>query len=566
MATTTNVSSGDVPFATFSAANDAAILLLELIQATASPPNLVNDGDSIGFQIRLPSSIDGSNLSSSDTGSESSFNSDLRSNPFEWEIGAGTTPAMVGKGLGRKNPPILLCPPGETPGSRAVRKYIKDVHASLFIHSKSGVLMLKALCDRPIIYERGDMYGNDLKLGLDEWGEGMTCVLRRERNYINIGQYCFLLKFATQTRDTYRSVTAHMNENLKSEYHGLVPSRLFNFIPMASPYNKREWNVWLHRQIPTTDITAGVNIHTGQPVAIKTVRNSDIIHARQHIVSQLQMALQSNGRQESGVLGIIDVWCDHHTSPCLFDMHGRDLLAKCSHTHYSMPLASYNFLDLPWSKLRTKMRLFYFHQTLLGLAEIHEQDLAHGNIRPGSLLILSGTTHKIRLNAKTLATQKAVISLSMSRVEKKMFDATRICVAPEVWQNQEATRDLDKTKLDIWALASSWLYAFAKPNDSKIATENTHRWLQNQVDRTFRSNPDLVLFGNLLRKMLAWEPQDRPTAAEALASDAWQLVWAEKEKEKGKKEQKRKAKMQLDGAKRVRVLSPGEEDYKIFEL
>ncbi|KAK0766672.1 hypothetical protein N5P37_000398 [Trichoderma harzianum] len=65
--------------------------------------------------------------------------------------------------------------------------------------------------------------------------------------------------------------------------------------------------------------------------------------------------------------------------------------------------------------------------------------------------------------------------------------------------------------------------------------------------------------------MLAWEPQDRPIAAEALASDAWNLVWAEKEKKKGKKEQKRKAKMQLDGVKRVRVLSPGEEDYKVFE-
>ncbi|KAF3071886.1 hypothetical protein CFAM422_005872 [Trichoderma lentiforme] len=103
----------------------------------------------------------------------------------------------------------------------------------------------------------------------------------------------------------------------------------------------------------------------------------------------------------------------------------------------------------------------------------------------------------------------------MSRVEKKMFDATRICVTPEVWQNQEAIRDLDKAKLDIWAIASSWLYAFAKPNDTKIATENAHRWLLNPVDRTFKSNFDLVLFGNLLRKILAWEPRERPTVADA---------------------------------------------------
>jgi hypothetical protein len=65
--------------------------------------------------------------------------------------------------------------------------------------------------------------------------------------------------------------------------------------------------------------------------------------------------------------------------------------------------------------------------------------------------------------------------------------------------------------------------------------------------------------------MLAWDPQDRPTVTEALASDAWQLVWTEKQKDEDKKKQKRKAKMQSDGAKRVRVLSPQEQDYRVFE-
>ncbi|EHK22556.1 uncharacterized protein TRIVIDRAFT_200858 [Trichoderma virens Gv29-8] len=561
-----NILPNDILFATFSAANDAAILLFELIQAKASPPNLVSDGNSIGFELSLPVTSDHHDSSGSDTGSETSSDTGLGSDRLEWKIGAGASPAMVDKGLVQNNPQIVLCPPGTSPASQAVRKYIKDFHASIYVHAKSGVLMLKAICDRPMIYEQGDMHDNDLELGLGKWGDGISCVLRREKNYINIGPYRFLLKYATQSRKTYHSFTAHINDCVKSAYHGLVPSSLFNFIPMASPYNKTRWNVWLHQQIPTTDVTTGVNIYTGQPVAIKMLRNRDLIHARQRIVNLLQMALHNQNKQDSGILGIIDVWCDHQTSPpCLFDAPGNHPLTECRCIYYSMPLASYNFLNLPWSKLAADMRLLYLHQTLLGLAELHGQGLVHGNIRPGSLLILGDTTRKLRLNTKTLATQKVVLSLSMSQIDKKMFHRTSICVAPEVWQNGGATAELDRTKLDIWALASSWLYAFATPKHGNIVTSDTHRRLQGHLGKISEVYHHLAPFTALLRKMLAWDPQDRPTVTEALASDAWQLVWTEKQKDEDKKKQKRKAKMQSDGAKRVRVLSPQEQDYRVFE-
>ncbi|UKZ74165.1 hypothetical protein TrVFT333_001824 [Trichoderma virens FT-333] len=569
MEATANILPNDIPFATFSAANDAAILLFELIQAKASPPNLVSDGKSIGFQLSLPSSSNYHDSSGSDTGSETSSDasSGLNPNPLEWKIGAGASPAMVDKGLVREHPHLVLCPPGATLASQAVRKYIKDFHASIFLHAKSGVFMLKALCGRPIIYEQGDMHDNDLELGLGKRGDGITCVLRRENNYINIGPYRFLLKFATQSRQTHHSFTARIAEYIESDYHGLVLSRLFNFIPLASPYNTTRWNVWFHQQIPTTDIRTGVNIYTGQPVAIKILRNRDLIYARQHIVDLLRMALQGKNKQDSGILGIIDVWCDHQTSPpCLFDAPGNHPFTECRCIYYSMPLASYNFLNLPWSKLVADMRLLHLHQTLLGLAELHEQGLVHGNIRPESLLILGDTTHELRLNTKSLATQKVVLSLSMSRMDKKMmFDGTSICVAPEVWQNGGATTELDGTKLDIWGLASSWLYAFAAPKDRKIETKDTYQWLLRRIATIFNSTPQLSSFASLLCKMLAWDPQDRPTVAETLASDAWQLVWTEKQKEEGKKKQKRKAKMQSDGVKRVRVLSPEDENYRVFE-
>ncbi|KAM0256148.1 hypothetical protein ACHAQJ_005125 [Trichoderma viride] len=570
MATVADASSREIPFAIFSAANEAAILLFELIQAKVSPPTLISDGNSIGYHISLP--LSSGDPTSEGTGSESSSDSSSDSHPefVEWRIGAGTSPALVDKGLGHTNLDILLCAPGATVASKTVRKRIKDIHASITFHPNSGVLMFRTFCDRPIIYEQGDIHDNDLTLGLDEWGKGMTCVLRRERNYFRFGPYRFLFKFETQTRQNYDKFTTYMNEKIKSDYHGLNPSRLFNFIPMPSPYHKTSWNVWLHHKIPTTYITTGVNIHTGQPVAVKKLWNRDIAKTRQHIIDRLQMGLQYKDTPDSGILGIIDIWCEHQTSPpCLFNAHNNEMFDECRHTFYSMPLAGYNFLDLPWTKIAPQsIHLAYFHQTLSSLAELHGQDVVHGNIRPGSLLLLANTKHSSCTDAQALATKKAVISLSMSQVEKKMLDATSICIAPEVWQNRDRsiTTDLDRTKLDIWALAASWLYAFLRPpSNFKVVTEHNHLQMQRQIDFRIKQISLSERFATLLRQMLAWEPQHRPSVVEALASDAWQPVWTEKQKKEDRKRRKRKAKMQSDGVKRVRVLSPDTEDYKVIE-
>lgn len=559
----------DIPFATFTAANDAAVLLLELIQAKASPPTLISSGNTIGYHISLPISSDSSSPDHNDSHSASDSQTLRSSKLVEWQIGAGASSTLADKGLGYINPDILLCAPGDTPASHAIRNYIKDFHAYITFHPSSGVLRLMTVCDRPIIYEQGDMHDNDLTLRLDEWGKAMTCVLRRERNFLRFGPYRFLFKFVTQTRQNFDRFTAYMNGVIKSDFHGLNPSRLFNFIPMPSPYHETSWNVWLHHKIPTTNVTTGVDIYTGQPVAVKKLWNREISKTRQDVVQRLKMALQSKHTHDSGILGIIDIWCSHQTSPpCIFNASNSEMLDECRYTFYSMPLAGYNFLDLPWTKLEQDTHLAYFHQTLLGLSALHEQGLIHGNIRPSSLLILANTAHTSYTTTKALSTKMAVLSLSMSQVERKPCDTTRICVAPEAWQkiNGGSTTTLDETKLDIWALATSWLYTFMRPPDNfKIVTERDYLQMQTQVQYRIKRLSILGPFAPLLNQMLDWEPERRPTAVEALASNAWQPVWDEKQRREDKMKQKRKAKMQSNGAKRVRVLSPGTEDYKIME-
>ncbi|KAH6605372.1 hypothetical protein Trco_007079 [Trichoderma cornu-damae] len=562
MATAPNAPPRQIPFLVFSAANEAASLLFELIQAKASPPCLISNENTIGYHLSLPLSPDDADADADEDGAESGSSGFMR-----WIIGAGPPPSVVEKRLKHAHPHVLLCTPGDTPASNAVRSHVKDLHAIVKFHPSSGVLMLQTFCDRPIVYERGDVHDQDLTLGLDEWGNGKTCVLRRERNYLRFGPYRFLLEFVAQTRGNYDMFTAHLNEHINGEFHGLNPSRLFNFIPMPSPYHKTLWNVWLHHRIPTTGITAGVNIHTGRPVAVKKVWNKDVARTRRRVIDRLQMALQYRDSRDGGILGIVDIWCDHQTSPpCLFNTHDKEMVDECRHTFYSMPLASYNFLDLPWTKVANNIRLAYLHQTLLGLANLHRQGLVHGNIRPGSLLVLGDAKHAPRADAEALETKRAAICFSMSRVEKKMFDATRICIPPEVWQNKRATARLDEAKGDVWALAASWLYAFILPPSTfKVATRQDHLQMQAQLDRQVRQNSSLEPFVALLRRMLAWEPQHRPSAAEALESDAWQSVWADKQRTEERKKRKRTAQMRPDGVRRVRVLSPNIEDVRVIE-
>ncbi|KAL7963324.1 hypothetical protein V8C34DRAFT_267889 [Trichoderma compactum] len=204
--------------------------------------------------------------------------------------------------------------------------------------------------------------------------------------------------------------TSHLNKYMTMNYHGLNPSRLFNFIPKPSPYYKTWRNIWLHNEIPTTHIITGVNIYTGHPIAIKELHNEDLVGRRRQIIDRLQIALHYKDTQDKGILGICDIWCTHQ-------------------------MAS---------------RLSYFHQTLLGLAELHEQGIVHGNIRPESLIILANAKRTRHTDFKAPAIKRAVLSFSMSQVWKKMLDTTRVCIAPEVWRKRtRTTMDLDETKLDI---------------------------------------------------------------------------------------------------------------------
>ncbi|KKO99133.1 hypothetical protein THAR02_08767 [Trichoderma harzianum] len=367
-----------------------------------------------------------------------------------------------------------------------------------------------------------------------------SCVMRRSQNLLRFGDYRFVLEFVVQGQDKIK-VRA-------SGYPGLHPSPSLNPTPPA--YSKTSWNIWLHNKIPNTSITSGVNIYTGEPVAVKELENKTALLP--YTSNRLRVARRYDKKRDKGLLGIIDVWCDHNMSPpCFSDRRKKVDDDSCERIFYYMPLAKNNFRDMPWVDLEFKERLALFYQTLIGLAELHRQKIIHGNILPESLLIL---TESEPITKGQFPSKRAVISLNM-RKRKKNPDES-VCIAPEVWENGN-DQELDETKLDIWALATSWLFAFTVPPENVKIKKKSYGGLKITLDTQAKNGFIKKPLVRLLRRMLALEPQDRPSATDALADEVWKPIKDQKQEEKDSRKRKRAETIKGDSKdKRVRVLSP----------
>ncbi|KAH0525806.1 hypothetical protein TsFJ059_009219 [Trichoderma semiorbis] len=475
MTSTSNPLVRDLNYFVLSAANPAAIHLLSEIQSKSSPPTLHSGEETIGYRISIPS-----------------HNSRQDEVCYKWRVGAGPSPAIAKMG-DIFVPEILLCPQdtSQTPSSKTVRAYIKHIHAVLFLHPQSGALVLRSRSNKPIIYEQGDINDQDVEICGGPDSKVKSCVLRRRKNYLQFGPYRFLLEFTVSHQDRAR-FSKTIDRSLHHRHH-----KLFSFIPSTDI--ETLWNVWLHRKVPnSSSLQTGVHIYTGQPVAVKTLHNK--IRGRRYMIDQIKLASRYRDKADNGILGIIDVWCEHWTSPpCL--LKPSSAVIQCRTTYFSMPLAEQNFLHKRWRKLDTNTHLKYLYQTLCGLAELHGQGVVHGNIQPGSLLIYE---------------QRAYISLCMQRPDA--YD-TSICAAPEVWLDKY--RELDETKLDIWALAISWLFTCLRPPADLMVTRHSYKHLQTTLkSRRDKGRVPEPLF-ELLQEMLAWDPCNRPSAIEALNHKAW---------------------------------------------
>lgn len=247
----------DMGYFTFSAANEAAIHLLENIRREPSPPALISNEDSIGYRLSVPSAKPHSLPT-------------CRHNQscFIWRIGTGPSPNKVKAGVDSFTPEILLCPQAAspTPSSKTVRASINHIHATIYIHAWSRVLVMESRTGQPIIYERGDMNNQDVVIYGETSKRDRSCVLRRRQNFLRFGPYRFLLEFTVsplQQDEFSKRINRH------HPHHPGDPSSL---VPTTDEEPEILWNVWLHQKIPSSlSVWSGVDIQDGQPVAVKAL-------------------------------------------------------------------------------------------------------------------------------------------------------------------------------------------------------------------------------------------------------------------------------------------------------
>ncbi|KAK4231492.1 putative serine threonine protein kinase [Podospora fimiseda] len=543
-----------VQFASFLPDNAAAVHLLETVQASSSSPAcLISDEDTIAYLLSLPP------LSDIPDGDEA-----LASANGRWRIGAGPSQRLIEKGVACAKIDILLCPLGNTPGTKRARESIKSAHAVLFFHPESGVLVLRNVCSKPIIYQNGDADGEDLTIYGGVKGRD-SCVLFRERNCLQFGDYHFVLEFNLDplNHDRFRE----QRDAILSFSHGR-PSRHLALVPTEE--HIRCWDIRIHHLLSYgahgSQVYCGVQLHTGKPVAVKKMRYKR--DSQHRIRKELEVASLFSD-SDSGVHGLIASWCEHGDSPpCRLDK----CVSKEDHedVYYSMPLAEYDFESMPWAQLDFVERLGYFYQTLSGLIKLHKKEIYHGRIRPISLLIMPETSplpterESSALKPSHHLPAKAVISPAVSPKPYGKPSHPECWVAPEVYTSTAETPCT--TKMDIWALAASWLPAFVVvPSNVKI-NQRTYRVMIKTVEDQHQKAKITGAFRNLLLKMLAWDPEERPTGEEALAHDAWAPFLMQKELHGERMRRERNKRIQdaklgaIEGVKKVRVLSPEVED------
>ncbi|KAL6691297.1 kinase-like domain-containing protein [Trichoderma pleuroticola] len=482
----------------FSAANTSAIHLLEsLSYTTAAPSNLKRDKRAIRYHLQIPSLL----------------SSNYDANEPIWELGAGP---VMGSEASSREPEILLCPPEDSLGTETARRFIAPIQASLHF-VKSGALILKSHCnERPIIYEQGSIHDKDIELRPDG---RQTCVMRRARNFLRFGDYRFVLEFVTEERDQDNSQV--QPNQPRHDDDGLDPVQILGCAPMV--YCKTFNNVWFH-PIPHTSRTSGVNIYTGEPVVVTTLRlNSLSKTERKHLL----IASQYHDKPHKGVLGVLGVWCDHKRLTRDFLVGVEDPVCR-SQVHYSTPIAKCNFEIIGRMNVEYQQLLLYLYQTLLGLAELHHRQVSHGRIKPSSLLLLEDTHDAIPAPNQS-PPLKACLSLPIE--------------PSEVWKTKDPG-GLDGFKEDIWALAASWLFMKDGIRSKLDAT------LREKATRGVIKEP----FVSLLHKMLAWEPQHRPNVDEVLEHDTWQSFQEDRKRKRIERIQASNPEPQ--NAKRVRVVSP----------
>ncbi|KAH9224390.1 kinase-like domain-containing protein [Leptodontidium sp. 2 PMI_412] len=167
-----------------------------------------------------------------------------------------------------------------------------------------------------------------------------------------------------------------------------------------------------------------------------------------------------------------------------------------------------------------------FEAGLAGLAALHEENLVHTDIKPENILV-SGLEN-LRPTAK-IGDLGLTATDGFNKYQVQPF-AMR---APEVWRGYGCSH-----RSDVWSLAAAVL-AWAKPGtlgvaaaiaakdllEAKVPDRPDEQYIKvRSLDEELQSVNISAETANLLRCLLTTDPENRPEAADALASPEFQAL------------------------------------------
>ncbi|KAI9656460.1 MAG: hypothetical protein M1821_004666 [Bathelium mastoideum] len=248
-------------------------------------------------------------------------------------------------------------------------------------------------------------------------------------------------------------------------------------------------------------VSQGFDTHTGQLIAIKELRirkNEDWLDV------QNEIKLGKRSQMEDGLLSFHDSYCEH----------GKIHVCSIPEKYYlNLPYAISDLSTDFWANAnRTNVqKLSLLEQPLRGLITLYKMGIMHRDIKPENILLLSEKPP-----------QAAICDFGKA-IKAEFSKATYIgpvhTLAPEIWIQQESgyTR-----QIDVWAFG----YAIAtilgyRPKPPSQISPGRHDMILKKLKAHAQVVSEDEYIVDLAMRMFAWNPDERPTAAEALEHACW---------------------------------------------
>ncbi|KAI4287219.1 MAG: hypothetical protein L6R35_003520 [Caloplaca aegaea] len=329
---------------------------------------------------------------------------------------------------------------------------------------------------------------------------GDSRVMYAKSNLFSVGGLQYRLVFAPFNRQQYLNFVQQRNHmmqtcGLKAPHHAL------------SAVNRREDT---RRGLVVTHgtmgrggygwIYSGVDVVTGRPLAIKEHKPIKASYM-EPITNEVNLGRMFN--ETHGLLPIFNDWCEHRLD---------DVCNKFPQAVYtSSPLAICDFWKVEWVKANVRDAIQAFHGPLQGLATLHAHGFIHRDVHRGNLFLMS-----VHPPVSLLGDFGKVIKAEVHQDSNLGPRDTR---APEV-----DGRTWYTNKIDIWSMGYAMVMCIALPSfpyPQPFDLQIWHREAMDFLDSDIDPSDDDKKAMDLIRCMLAWDPSERISAAEALRHDAF---------------------------------------------